>query len=134
VYAAQEGKRLRSFDPEVEAIMLAYDWPGNVRQLQNVIQNVVVLYDGDCVTRDMLPAPLDALDPAGPRTVLPRRDGARSGADQIPAIRPLRDVERQAIEQAIAYFDDNIPRAAAALGVSPSTIYRKRQSWDENRP
>jgi two-component system repressor protein LuxO len=38
-------------------------------------------------------------------------------------------VERDAIEAAIARFDGNIPRAAAALEISPSTIYRKRQAW-----
>jgi two-component system repressor protein LuxO len=40
-------------------------------------------------------------------------------------------LEKDAIEEAIAHFDDNIPRAAAALGVSPSTIYRKRQTWGD---
>jgi DNA-binding NtrC family response regulator len=50
-----------------------------------------------------------------------------------PAIRrdilPLWQVERDAIEEAIAQHDGNVPRAAAALGISPSTIYRKRQAW-----
>jgi two-component system repressor protein LuxO len=45
-------------------------------------------------------------------------------------LRPLKDLEREAIEHAISHFDGNIPQAAAALGVSPSTIYRKRQTWD----
>ena len=46
-----------------------------------------------------------------------------------PALVPLWQVERDAIEAAIARFDGNIPRAAAALEISPSTIYRKRQAW-----
>ena len=45
------------------------------------------------------------------------------------AIRPLAEVERQAILEAIEYCDGNIPQAARLLGVSPSTIYRKMQSW-----
>ena len=44
-------------------------------------------------------------------------------------ILPLWQIERDAIETAIARFDGNIPRAAAALEISPSTIYRKRQAW-----
>jgi DNA-binding NtrC family response regulator len=44
-------------------------------------------------------------------------------------IRPLWQVERDAIEAAIAACDDNVPRAAAALEISASTIYRKRQAW-----
>jgi two-component system repressor protein LuxO len=48
-----------------------------------------------------------------------------------PEVVPLWQVERDAIEAAIARFDGNIPRAAAALEISPSTIYRKRQAWAE---
>ena len=134
-YVKEEGKQLQGFDPEVESIFLAYDWPGNVRQLQNVIQNVVVLYNGDLVTREMLPPPLNRvdIDAAGRAAHSARRVGDKqsfTAADES-FIRPLRDIERDAIEQAIAFYDDNIPRAAAALGVSPSTIYRKRQTWDE---
>jgi len=134
-HAKEEGKQWQGFVPEVESILLAYDWPGNVRQLQNVIQNVVVLYDGDLVTRNMLPPPLDAVVPGDSQarpSIAPRADArADAVAKDSTAIRPLKDVEREAIETAVAYFQDNVPRAAAALGVSPSTIYRKRQTWDE---
>ncbi len=135
-FAAEEGKQFKAFEPEVEAVFLAYAWPGNVRQLQNVVQNVMVLYDGERVTRDMLPPPLDSIDPGGrARTAdVPSRpaENAVGGDPGGNPIRPLKDLEREAIEYAIAYFKDNIPQAAAALGVSPSTIYRKRQTWDNN--
>jgi len=52
-------------------------------------------------------------------------------ATDLAAIRPLAVVEREAIEVAIAACGGNIPRAAAALGVSPSTLYRKKQAWDD---
>ena len=132
-YGSEEGKRLQGFDPEVESIFVSYDWPGNVRQLQNVIQNVVVLYDGDLVTREMLPAPLADVPSAGanaPPTRLGTGSDMGSALATDRSIRPLKDVEREAIEYAIDHFDGNIPQAAAALGVSPSTIYRKRQTWD----
>ncbi len=45
-------------------------------------------------------------------------------------IKPLWMVEKEAIEKAIEVCDGNIPKAAAMLDVSPSTIYRKKQSWD----
>lgn len=132
-YAEEEGKQFRGFDADVETILLAYDWPGNVRQLQNVIQNVVVLYSGDVVTRAMLPPPLDSVDPGASTqsaAAVPIRSPLERGSADTSQIRPLKDIEKETIEQAIAYFGDNIPRAAAALGVSPSTIYRKRQTWD----
>ncbi|MDJ0684335.1 MAG: sigma-54 dependent transcriptional regulator [Alphaproteobacteria bacterium] len=58
-YAGEEGKAFHAFDPEAEAVMMSYPWPGNVRQLQNVVRNAVVLNDGAVVTRDMLPPPLN---------------------------------------------------------------------------
>ena len=47
-------------------------------------------------------------------------------------IKPLWQVEKQAIEEAIERCGGSIPRAADALGVSPSTIYRKKQHWEDN--
>jgi two-component system repressor protein LuxO len=141
-FSREEGKHLQGFAPEVEALFVRYRWPGNVRQLQNVIQNVAVLYDGDLVTPEMLPAPLidrlpagaGASDPSPMRQVRAERrsgqDRRAAAASRMARIRPLKDLEREAIEHAISHFDGNIPQAAAALGVSPSTIYRKRQTWD----
>jgi two-component system repressor protein LuxO len=135
--AREECKAFTGFHPEVESLFVRYEWPGNVRQLQNVIQNVVVLYDGELVTRAMLPAPFNQLLPEEPNAAS-EGPGKSTGSDTMkgiepgaePAIRPLREVEREVIEHAIDHFEGNIPQAAAALGVSPSTIYRKRQTWD----
>jgi len=57
-FAREERKRFRSFSPDAERAILQYPWPGNVRQLQNVVRNVVVLHEGDQVAAAMLPAPL----------------------------------------------------------------------------
>ena len=51
----EEGKHFRGFSPEAEQAILVYPWPGNVRQLQNVVRNVVVLHDGQVVEPAMLP-------------------------------------------------------------------------------
>lgn len=55
VYAKEERRALRGFAADTEAVLAGYDWPGNVRQLQNVIRNIVVLHDGERVERAMLP-------------------------------------------------------------------------------
>jgi len=60
-YTDEENKEFQSFDDEVRHILRHYQWPGNVRQLQNVIRNIVVLNTGDQVTFNMLPAPLNQL-------------------------------------------------------------------------
>jgi two-component system, repressor protein LuxO len=130
-FAAEEGKGFRAFAPDAEAVLLDYDWPGNIRQLQNVIRNVVVLYDGELVARAMLPAPLNGVAGGTRGGGLGRVRGGASGAEEIRdrAIRPLHVIEKEAIERAISLCDGNIPRAAALLEVSPSTLYRKRQAW-----
>jgi two-component system repressor protein LuxO len=119
--AAEEGKRFRRLSPDARAALLAHTWPGNVRELENAIRSAVVLADGEELTAEMLPPSvrLPAPPPASPPP--PK---AETGA-----ILPLAEVERRAIEAAIAACSGNIPKAAAALGISPSTLYRKRAAW-----
>jgi DNA-binding NtrC family response regulator len=124
-FAREEGKRFRSFDAAAEAMIRAYPWPGNVRQLQNVVRNTVVLHDGEVVLAEMLPAPVG---PGGDAAF--RRAGEAPPAAAL-AIRPLAELERDAIERAVGLCDGNIQRAAGLLGVSPSTIYRKRLAWTD---
>lgn len=58
-FSREENRRFRGFSPEAEQILMAYPWPGNVRQLQNVIRNIVVLHDAEIVTPAMIPPPVD---------------------------------------------------------------------------
>ncbi len=133
-FAREDGKALRVFSRDAEDALVAYSWPGNVRQLQNVIRSVVVLNDGDVVTRDMLPA--QVLTPA--QSCLLASQVAAPGeapAPRIapvpqPCIKPLDLVIRETIEFAIARCGGSIPKAAAALTVSPSTLYRRIQTWE----
>ncbi|MCP3870946.1 MAG: sigma-54-dependent Fis family transcriptional regulator [Gammaproteobacteria bacterium] len=134
IYAEEEGKGFRDFSPEVEVILCRYNWPGNVRQLQNVIRNIVVLHDDRSVLQAHLPPPLNTSlnEQDISELVKPQQ---QSGSSNIPGnhigtIRPLARVERETIEQAIEICGGNIPKAAALLEVSPSTIYRKKQTWE----
>lgn len=145
--AAEEGKAFARLSPEAEGVLRAYDWPGNVRQLQNVLRNVVVLHDGVVVAAAMLPDPLrpsgpsapgrpdlpaseatDPIDPPDPTGAPDALAGDRS-APTRPAIRPLWQVEKDAIQEALRQCQDDVPRAATLLEISPSTIYRKLQLW-----
>jgi two-component system repressor protein LuxO len=123
-YAAEEGRCFHGFDPGAVDCLLGHDWAGNVRQLENAIRQVVVLHDGGMVGAAMLPAAIR--QPAGR---LPAASGERPA---LPVV-PFRDQERRIIETALDAFGGSISRAAAALEISPSTIYRKRQEWLERR-
>lgn len=134
LYSQEEKKNFVAFTQESERTLLNYDWPGNVRQLQNIIRNLVVLNQGTHVTPEMISPPVGGrwARPQGFQRVatLPLSvHGHGSLSGELSCIRPLIEVEREAIEQAIALCHGNVPKAAALLGVNPSTIYRKRQSW-----
>jgi two-component system repressor protein LuxO len=101
-----------------------YPWPGNVRQLQNVIRRIVVLYDEPEVTPAMLPPEI------AEGTLRPEPAAMTLSAGPLV---PFWIQERNIIEAALTAFGGNISRAAAALEISPSTIYRKRQAWAEKR-
>lgn len=132
-YAQEEKKSFINFSSEVAELMMHhYDWPGNVRQLQNVIRNIVVLHDEKIVTLAHLPAPLNTLHKTVSVAQTQPLDQHNNNAktETTNTIKPLAEVEREAIEAAINYCDGNIPKAAALLDVSPSTIYRKKQGWE----
>jgi two-component system, repressor protein LuxO len=130
--AEEEGKQFKSFSPEVVQALLQHDWPGNVRELHNVVKNVVVLNQGTVVTPDMLPPGFQSPDvDLVIRKKVPRPLTPTEPLQEPSGIRPLWIVERESIESAIAQCNGNVPVAAAFLGVSASTIYRKRKVWEE---
>jgi len=139
--AAEEGKAFRDFDPEAARALLEYSWPGNVRELQNVIRRVVVMNQGERVEKDMLPPVLRGVEPASIasaadtllRTAAAAPQPSAAASDEpnswVPEGLSLAAIERIAIEAAIERCHGSIPEAARVLGVSPSTLYRKRASW-----
>ena len=137
-YASAEGKAFRDLSKQVEQELLRYRWPGNVRELQNLVRNVVVLHNAEVVTVEMLG--FDSVSPsiAGghDRRIIPdRRQMRRTDKDgQFDAVvdievGPLWQMEMQCIEHVLQVAGGNVPRAAAMLQISPSTVYRKRQHW-----
>ena len=78
-FAAEEGKSFSRIHPDAEALFEGMHWPGNVRQLQNVIRNIVVLHDGETVRTSLLPAGLREAE------TLAADIGRSSGADVIAA-------------------------------------------------
>ncbi|MDO6497313.1 quorum-sensing sigma-54 dependent transcriptional regulator LuxO [Photobacterium sanguinicancri] len=135
----EETKNFSRFEDQVINFFNQYNWPGNVRELQNVIRNIVVLNDSDEVSLAMLPPQLklrngveiaseqEAVSP----TPMAKQQLMPVGGDERQIIEPLWIVEKRAIETAIDACNGNIPRAAGLLEVSPSTIYRKLQTWQE---
>ncbi len=126
-FAREEGRRFQSLDPDVMEIFRGLAWPGNVRQLLNVIRHVVVLNDGPAVTRAMLPIELHHQIEDAP----PPADAAPEPRVPLEGLvgRTLAEIERLVIEETMARHGGSVPKAARTLDVSPSTLYRKIDGW-----
>jgi len=140
IYAREEEKAFETFSAEAEEALLAHRWPGNVRELQNIVRNIVVLNDGTIVDLDMVPVRQHGTPNIhrAPRPATAAAQGASSrlrGADpaesiQVPFGTTLDQAERHLIETTIDRCDGSLPKAAKMLGVSPSTLYRKKEGWE----
>jgi two-component system response regulator HydG len=118
---AQHGKHVTSIAEPVRKAMAAYDWPGNVRELRNFIESMVVL-DTDGVLN------LDDVQDSAVLRKSSTADGRASGPAHLVG-RPLTEVERYYIEQALALTEGNREEAARMLGIGERTLYRVIQDW-----
>ena len=125
-FAQEEGRQFHGLDPSVRSLMQSLPWPGNVRQLLNVMRNVVVLNPGGWVTPEMLPPGLTEEEPGTAAVALPGPEILT--ADSLLGL-PLAEAERRLIEATLARHGGSIPKAARVLDVSPSTLYRKIEAW-----
>lgn len=131
-FADTEQKAFKGFAPDAERALLGYKWPGNVRQLSNVIHNIVLLNSGELVTQEMLPDPLGHPSTADDTHPTDHAGETNDSATELEhPLTALWKVEKKAIERAVEFCNGNIPVAAAHLGVSASTIYRKIKQWEE---
>jgi two-component system nitrogen regulation response regulator NtrX len=115
----------RRIADDAMAVLQSHDWPGNVRQLRNNIERLMILASGDPeapVTAEMLPSEVGALVPATP-------NGA--GGEKLMSL-PLRDAreifEREYLVAQIARFSGNISRTAEFIGMERSALHRKLKS------
>nr|WP_158935005.1 sigma-54-dependent Fis family transcriptional regulator [Burkholderia sp. S171] len=109
---------LRRLNPEVMAVLRAYSWPGNVREMRNIIENLLLTSREEEVGLDELPAELLAET----ETV--------STAEPVPLrSSSLEETERAAIARAVYGAHGNLAQAARSLGVSRSTLYRKLEIY-----
>lgn len=136
-YGKEEGKEFEDFSAEAEEKLMRHSWPGNIRELQNVIRSAVVLNSATQVTAEMLN--LNQVDPllasgTGPSTFSQQgKPVAQSSGELLLTVdleQSFAENERLLIEAVISESGGSIPKAAKLLQLSPSTIYRKREGWE----
>ncbi|RST85401.1 sigma-54-dependent Fis family transcriptional regulator [Aquibium carbonis] len=139
-FSREEGKAFNALSADALAAMRHHSWPGNVRQLENLMRRLVVLNDGHTIELHMLPADIRAsAATATPGVHGPAADARRplastpslaAAVDAPPVVGPLEATIREAIERAITASGGSIPKAAQMLDVSPSTLYRRIEAWE----
>jgi DNA-binding NtrC family response regulator len=145
--AAEEGKRVRAINADAMALLHAYRWPGNVRQLENAIFRAVVLAEAeeigvaefpqisaqaDCIPVQpaIEPYPVMIVEPPAPSPAPVRQGPTLRLTDANGAVRPLEEIEREVIRFAIAHHRGQMSEVARRLKIGRSTLYRK---LDEER-
>lgn len=128
-----ENKSFSSFSEQAIELLQRYHWPGNVRQLENLLHGLIILNDGVEVTLSMLEQALhgDLDRRSSPQKILAGSAVKERRHHHPEDIEPLWQVEKYAIQRAIDMCEGNILKAAALLEISPSTIYRKQKQWQE---
>ena len=129
--ATETGKTFAALSKQSEARLVSYAWPGNVRQLENMLRWIATMLIGSDINVDIIDEAIGQFDSQP-------EDSRASGSPVSPSdgdvegVRPLWIVEKEAIQHAIDVSDGNINRAATLLEVAPSTIYRKVQAWKDD--
>jgi len=127
----ESGREGLGLSKEAEACLLAHEWPGNVRELENAVQRAAVLSPESV----LMPSHL-GLPPGNPRT--DRGPGCGSVDDDsgqglagkaIRKIAPLREIEKRAVLEALAFTGGNRKMASQLLGISERTIYKKLERY-----
>jgi Nif-specific regulatory protein len=122
-FVAETGSKIKGFTPRAMEELLRYRWPGNVREMKNVIERAVVLTRNQYIDRDDLV--LSTLHTAGDTD--PGLSGIGIGRNE-PA--SLADIERQHILDTLNQTGWNKSRAAIILGIERSTLDRKIRRYD----
>ncbi|URW75419.1 sigma-54 dependent transcriptional regulator [Sphingomonas donggukensis] len=126
--AMQPGLRPLGITDDALSLLVGYDWPGNVRQLQNALFRAAVLCDGDALTKADFP---QIATLAGARATPAGSAGSIVGASGVTLfradgnLRALEEIEADVIRLAIGHYRGRMTEVARRLGIGRSTLYRK---------
>ncbi len=123
--ARHRNENLQGFTPEAHQALAEYRWPGNVRQLENLVERLAILNSGPWIDFDTVRKELPESSPVSPAPV----DDQQPGSD----LRKIDLMEKEAIVAALQRSKGSVSQAAKELGLSPATIYRKMKRFSISR-
>jgi len=107
-------KAVREIAPDAMELLMSYSWPGNIRELENVIQAALILTDGDCIGPGDLPRNLQQV----------RSGVAPAGSEAVSFEELLREYKAELVQRALAKFKGNKTLAARSLRISRAYLHR----------
>ena len=120
-YAEKNNRNLKGFTPKAMDLLMRYDWPGNIRELENVVERSVIMMRGDFITPDEFPGVLKSLDP----------EYEQISAEMLSG-KSLKEMEKAMIMRTLQETDGNRTRAAEILGISRRTLQLKLKEYGVN--
>ena len=122
-YLAADGKPILDISTDALQVLMQHDFPGNVRELENIIASAVLFETTDLLQRQNLPLHLT-------------QEGSQAttgGPTDTTVILPLDEVERRAIVHALKVTGGNMSDAARGLGIGRNTLYRKLKKYNSQQ-
>ena len=114
-YAEKVKKSIKAISPAALRLLMQYDFPGNVRELENIIERAVLLETTELLQPSSLPTQISSMTSSQPALLSP----------DLTKILPFEEVERQTLAHALKVMDNNVTKAAQALKIPRTTFYRK---------
>jgi DNA-binding NtrC family response regulator len=112
----ENNKNVNYIDPEAMERLMNYDWPGNARELRNVLESIVVMSTSDSIKLADLPVNIRGMESSQPSTI------TQPGMS-------MEEIEKEAIRKALEDTDGNRTRAAEILKIGLRTLHRKIQKY-----
>src|SRR4029077_6361385 len=122
---AKHGKHVRGIGAEVLDIFMGHTWPGNIRELRNVLERAAIMCDNDLIPRAC--PPVEFGKPAG-------KGPSDLSAIKFPVGTTVDAMERELILQTLGATGNNKTRAAELLGISLKTLHNKLKEYGGDRP
>ena len=120
-YAKKNNRNLKGFTPKAMDLLMRYDWPGNIRELENVVERSVIMMRGDFITPEEFPGALKSLDP----------EYEQISAEMLSG-KSLKEMEKAMIMRTLQETDGNRTRAAEILGISRRNLQLKLKEYGVN--
>ncbi len=129
----QFNRSIREIDRQAQFILANYDYPGNVRELENIIEHAVIMAENDSIRASNLPDYLQTIKK--PTLALPKgveddmKLAEQEAEDKEPSFMTLAEMEKHLITETLIKCDNNQTLAAEKLGISRSTLWRKIKEY-----